>query len=253
MTKSTELTGDISVPQYQRLKDHISRQIASGDLMPGQRVPSEAELGKNFSLSRMTVSRALNELASEGVISRVQGIGTFVSRSRSEATLLEIHSIADEIAREDMVHSCRVLFAKKTNKPRRRALLGLGEKDTYFRTILLHLADGFPFQIEDRCVNPKFAPNYLKQDFTKVTPHEHLMSLGPLQAAEHVFEARLPTAKMAGWLDIEQSTPCMALLRRTWSLNIVASFAVFTVPGNLRRYSGQFGDLPAHAARLPAL
>ena len=201
----------------------------------------------------MTVSRALNDLVNEGAIMRVQGVGSFVAQSKSESALLQIRGISDEVAESGQVHSCTPLRVERSRSRPINRLLGLGPDSVHFRTILLHHADGEPIQIEDRCMNPNSAPHYIDQDFTEITPYKHLMSFGPLRAAEHVFKAALSSPEQARWLKIGTDCPCIVLRRRTWSLNIVASFAIMTAPGDLRRYSGGFGTLPPLAKNLPTL
>lgn len=253
MSNGNHAQPDTAMPQYQQVKAYVSGLITSGQLKPGQRISSELELVREFSVSRMTVSRALNELVNEGAIMRVQGVGSFVAQSKSESALLQIRDISDEVAESGRMYSCTPLRVERSRSKPVNRLLGLGPDSVHFRTILLHQADGQPIQIENRCVNPKFAPDFIDQDFTKVTPYQHLMSLGPLQAAEHVFEAALPSPNEARWLNIGTDCPCIVLRRRTWSLNMVASFAIMTAAGARRRYSGGFGTLPPLAKRLPTL
>jgi DNA-binding LacI/PurR family transcriptional regulator len=63
---------------YQRLKEHIGRQIASGALRKDDLLPSEAELCRTYGMSAITVRRALRELVRDGVIRRQPGRGTIV-------------------------------------------------------------------------------------------------------------------------------------------------------------------------------
>ena len=65
-------------PRYLKVKEHIRARIASGEFGPGARVPSENELVSRFGLSRMTVNRALRELAADGWLKRRPGVGSFV-------------------------------------------------------------------------------------------------------------------------------------------------------------------------------
>jgi GntR family histidine utilization transcriptional repressor len=183
----------------------------------------------------------------------VQGVGSFVAPSKTESTVLEIRSIADEIRRRGQQYRCRVVQLAEAHDSRCNAILGLPKDATHFRSVLVHYAGDVPVQLEDRRVNPAFSPDYLRQDFTEVTPNEHLMSIGSLQYAEHVFEAEVPTASVARHLNLRKSEPCIVLRRRTWSLGIVASFAVITSASSRYRYKGVFGSPPPRATALPPL
>lgn len=88
------------IPIYQQIREYVTRQIASGQWLPGQRLPSENQLCRQFQGSRITVKQALSTLVQEGVIYRIQGRGTFVSEGVSFADL------AESIAQPDTtVHS----------------------------------------------------------------------------------------------------------------------------------------------------
>ncbi len=66
------------MPKYQTVIDWIKKEISDGNLKDGDKLPVERELCARFELSRQTVRRALDELEAGGVISRVQGSGSYV-------------------------------------------------------------------------------------------------------------------------------------------------------------------------------
>jgi DNA-binding LacI/PurR family transcriptional regulator len=70
-------------PKYRQIYDTLKDAIGSGNYQAGQRLPSESELGKMFSTSRLTVNRALRELQISGLIERRVGSGSYVSASKS--------------------------------------------------------------------------------------------------------------------------------------------------------------------------
>jgi GntR family transcriptional regulator, arabinose operon transcriptional repressor len=69
-------------PKYRQIYDNLKDAIGSGDYQTGQRLPSESELGKIFSTSRLTVNRALRELQLSGLIERRVGSGSYVSATK---------------------------------------------------------------------------------------------------------------------------------------------------------------------------
>jgi GntR family transcriptional regulator, arabinose operon transcriptional repressor len=69
-------------PKYRQIFENLKDAIGSGSYQTGQRLPSEAELGKMFSTSRLTVNRALRELQLSGLIERRVGSGSYVSASK---------------------------------------------------------------------------------------------------------------------------------------------------------------------------
>ena len=95
-----------------------------------------------------------------------------------------------------------------------------------------------PIQLEQRYVNSTLVPNYLKQNFARITPHEYLSAKAPLTEATHEVEAMLATEQICDLLRIDKNTPCLQVKRRTWSSQGVVSLAILTSPGNKYRLGG---------------
>src|SRR6476646_9521624 len=70
-------------PKYRQVFETLSGDILSGKYQPGQKFPSEAALVQQFQTSRITVGRALRELADRGLVQRVAGSGTYVRQPRA--------------------------------------------------------------------------------------------------------------------------------------------------------------------------
>ncbi|MFU8770306.1 MAG: histidine utilization repressor [Desulfotignum sp.] len=226
---------------YKQIKQHIVREIDTGRLKPDDRVPSETRLARKFGASRMTANRAFKELAEEGRLVRFQGMGTFVARPKPEAALLEIKSIAREIADWGGVHSCEVLLLAEEEADREVSLkLGLAPGDAVFHSILLHRDRGVGVQYSERYVNPAVAPGYLVQDYTRITPSAYLLETAPVQEAEHVIEAVRCPAHVRSHLQIGAAEPCLRLTRRTWSFDQVATFSTMISPGCRYQLKGTF-------------
>ena len=100
-------------PIYQRLKSHIIARIKEGDWPPAYQLPSENELVNSLQVSRMTVNRALRELANEGYLTRIPGVGTFVAEIQSRSHFLEINNIADEVRERMHDYSAKVILNKR--------------------------------------------------------------------------------------------------------------------------------------------
>src|SRR6266498_2461187 len=74
-------------PKYQKVFDALQREIQSGRLKAGDRLPSEAELERKFGASRITVGRAVRDLQLAGLVDRRAGSGTFVRAERPSGAL----------------------------------------------------------------------------------------------------------------------------------------------------------------------
>ena len=228
-------------PAYEQVKGWIRQHIASGEWKPGDVVPSEAALMDRFAISRMTANRALRELATEGLVTRVQGSGTRVAQLHRISSQLVIRDIHEEVAERGHVHTTRVIkVAQEKAEGALAESLGLKRGARVFHSVLVHLENGVPIQYEDRYVNPQAAPAYLESDFTRVSPTLHLLEHAPLTEASYTIEACLPSAEEAKALDIRMSEPCLVMMRRTVSGANVASVARQLYPGTRYSFSGQF-------------
>jgi GntR family histidine utilization transcriptional repressor len=227
-------------PLYTRVKSLILGRISSGEWPEGARVPSENELVRDLGVSRMTVNRALRELQSEGVLRREQGVGSFVAEQKPQSNLLEIRNIRAEIEERGHRHDSAVIALEEVAADSGvAAALEIARGTPAFHSILLHRENGKPVQVEERHVNPGFAPDYLAQDFAATTPYAYLTGLGPLEAAEHVIEAVLPPPPVRELLEVAEGEPCLLLTRRTWSDGRVVSRARLTHPGSRYKLAGR--------------
>ena len=207
-----------TVPLYQKVKNEILSRIDNGSLQTDDKVPSENDLVRDFGISRMTANRALRELTNEGFLVRISGVGRFVANQRSRGHLLEIKNIAEEIRERNHRHEAQILKTGTLKADRDTALwMELREGTEVFYSLILHLEDRHPIQLEERFVNPAVAPGYGQLDLQQKSPHEYLMEVAPLQEAEHLVQARMPNQQVKNVLKMDDGEPCLVLFRRTWS------------------------------------
>jgi GntR family histidine utilization transcriptional repressor len=228
-------------PHYLRLKRYIVEGIAAGQWPPNDRLPSEGDLTRQFAVSRMTANRALRELADQGVITRIKGVGSFAAGPKVEATMIEVRDIRAEIEARAQTHGARVLALRATRAdPVLAGQFEIAPGARVFHSEVLHSADGEPLQLELRYVNPACAPDYLSCDLAHTTAHAYLMRAAPLERAEHVIEAELADASTAQLMHIAERAPLLIMLRRTWSRGRVASVARLIYPASRFRLVGHF-------------
>ena len=234
-------------PLYAKVKDHILSHIRSGTWAPGARVPSENELVESFGISRMTANRALRELTADGFLARVPGVGTFVREATpARSSLVELRNIADEIAGRGHRHDTKI--AVKEAVAATPALIEEFESRgplSLAHVLIVHGDNGVPVQLEDRYVNLDVAPDFLKQDFTRITPTAYLLSVAPVDELEHMVEAIIPTSAQRSLLDMRASEPCLSLHRRSWSRGRVATVATLIYPASRYALHSRYRTSPA--------
>jgi GntR family histidine utilization transcriptional repressor len=229
------------VPSFQQIKNHILQRIHSGEWKEGDQIPTEAALGRQFGVARMTVNRALRELASEQSVSRIQGVGTYVAQQKYQSTLVAIRSIADEVRGRGHQHACAVKLLERIKAPAALARQFEGRRGIrLFHSILVHYENEIQIQMEDRWVNAALAPDYLRQDFAHSTPNEYLMRVAPLQGVSYRIEAKLPPTEIRKRLAMGAGEPCLVLYRTTRSRGMVASMATMWHPASRYQFTGSF-------------
>jgi len=227
--------------RYLQVKQFVLSRISEGTLAVGDRVPSENELVRELDVSRMTANRALRELAADGVLVRVAGVGTFVAEQRAQAHPLEVRNIADEIRARGHEHQAKVAFHGPVTATRELAeRCGVAPGAKLDHTLLIHFEGELPLQVEDRYVNPTVVPGYLQNDFSTITPHQYLMQAAPLQRAEHTVRAVIPDKRIGRMLKLETGDACLLIMRRTWSFGRIATVADLYHPGSRYELSGAF-------------
>ena len=230
-----------AIAPYAQVKQHLKAGLAQGRWRPGELMPSEAELVAQFGVSRMTVGRALRELLAEGMVDRVQGVGTFAAQLHRVSSTLTIRDLHEEIEARGHRHHAELQFAREERAAAPLALqLGLAAGARVYHSLILHHDNGVPLQCEDRYVNPACAPDYLKVDFTRTTPTQHLLDVAPLWEAQYTIEAGNPTEQEARLLGIGAHDPCLIVVRRTASRGVPVTLARLVHPGSRYQLAGRF-------------
>lgn len=224
-----------------RIREYILTRIQDGSWPEGHKIPSEAEIMELFSVSRMTVHRAIKDLATQGYIRRERGRGSFVSRPMPRRDLLEISDIKEEIVTRGGTYFCEQKLLKTVRpSPVTTHVFGPDTADHIARSIVVHFENGLPLQLEDRYVNLKAVPNYLDLDLSETSAHRHLMQAAPLQKAEHQLTATLPAKNQCDFLQVQPNEPCLLIKRKTWSEDVLVSYAELLYPGSRYSFGGVF-------------
>ena len=226
---------------YTRVKDFLKHGLSVGQWTPGTLMPSESELVAQFGVSRMTVTRAMRELQSEGLVTRSQGLGTHAAHLAQVSATLTIRDLHAEITERGHQHQATVHLAREESASAAvAARLGLAPGERVFHTLIVHHENQLPLQCEDRYVNPACAPDYLKTDFTQTTPTHYLLEVAPLWEAQYSIEAGAPRAREARLLQIAQDEACLIIVRRTVNRDQPITVARLVHPGSRYRVEGQF-------------
>jgi GntR family transcriptional regulator len=136
------------VPMYHQLKELVSEKIESGEWAPGHRLPTEAELSREFGVSRITVRHAMQLLQNQGLLERKQGRGTFVAQPKVAHDLMSM--FRDGLSVKEMGRQPQLeLVSLELKKPAASVAgkLNLPVTDKVFEMKRLLLADGEPIML----------------------------------------------------------------------------------------------------------
>ena len=164
---TTQLYRESPNPLYTQLRDWLMHEIASGNFLPDQRLPSERELAVRFIVSRMTVRQALLDLAREGVVYTRTGKGTYVSEPKINQRLQALSGFSQDVSARGGTPSSRVLeFKVNPPAPDVAAALRLAPEKQIIVLSRLRLADGVPLALETSYLPFDRFPNLFNHDFS---------------------------------------------------------------------------------------
>lgn len=204
------------LPLYIQLKEILKSDILEGMFAPNQQMPSESELINKFGVSRITVRQALSELQSEGLIFRVHGKGTFVSRPRAFQDLGSLRGFGTAMRQMGYETHSKVLSTRSMRPPQHvqeKLNLSKGQKVTELQRLRFLNREPvsvdvsyLPSDIGDRLINEDLA----NQDVFSILENNFQISLG---FADLQISSTVSDESLAKRLRISEGSPVMFIER----------------------------------------
>lgn len=230
-----------SISLHQQILADIESRILSGEWPPGYRIPFEHELTARYDCSRMTVSKALTQLANAGLIERRRKAGSFVTRPHSQSAVLEIQDVRAEVAALGLPYRFEIVTRQRRRATRAdRALFGVAPQDAVLALTCRHDAAQQPFCLEERLINLSAAPDAADESFAEISPGAWLIRRVPWTRAEHRISAAATRGDVARALKIAEGVPCLVIERRTWSGDTPVTHVKLTYPGEAHELVARF-------------
>ena len=135
-------------PLYQQVKAELLRRLADGVWRPGAALPSEVQLAGEIGVSQGTVRKALDELASENLVVRRQGRGTFVAEHDERRILFQFFKLVPDDGPRLFPDSRVLEVAVARADADERAALDLGAGARVIRIRRLRMIAGTPLILE---------------------------------------------------------------------------------------------------------
>ncbi|MCW5952939.1 MAG: GntR family transcriptional regulator [Propionibacteriaceae bacterium] len=206
--------------KYLRVREHLRRRVQG--MREGESLPSEAELCGEYGVSRITVRRAVDDLAKDGLVVKEQGRGTFVTRPRvaqkySERFAETIQGFYGEmVARGEQVGTRvlrqRVVFATADLA----GSLMLAPTDELVELVRLRSVNGEPNHVVYTYLPCSLFPATATADFSTGSLYEFLRSeyAADLHAAHLTIEVVLASDQEADLLELSPAAPLLQVSSR---------------------------------------
>jgi GntR family transcriptional regulator len=126
-------------PLYTQIAEDISRLIASGELKPGDLIPSEAQLAMSYSASKMTVRQGLAQLYEAGYLQRIPGKGNYVAQPRYDVFTMYFNEMAITKGDPERINLIDVTIINPDAEVRQKLSLKQGAKVILMKRLLSNI------------------------------------------------------------------------------------------------------------------
>ncbi|MFZ2103312.1 MAG: GntR family transcriptional regulator [Oricola sp.] len=202
---------------WQAVQGEVLRRINSREWKPGEMIPNEADLSREFGCARATVNRALRELAETGLLERRRKAGTRVALHPVRKAKLDIPVIRNEIEDKGQTYRYSLLSSERRAPPSdMRARMQVSPGVELLHLVSVHLADGKPYVFEDRWINPQAVPDVWNVDFSAQSPNEWLVVNIPFEGGDIAFSAMIAGKREADILSCREGDSLFVMERSTW-------------------------------------
>jgi DNA-binding GntR family transcriptional regulator len=213
MTNQTTIDRQTFEPAYVQLVNILKDQIAQGAYLPGSRLPSESELCKRYQVSPMTVRRSINILLDQGIVSTIQGSGTYVKApdlGKVTFSLEEFNNIFKDKERTK-VTILETLIIKADETTANRLAIAVGERAILIRRVLFRDGDPILYHKEQLIYDP-LRP-IVEAELGITSLHGLFVGTGEttLKRGELVIEAAVLTKEEADILNTKEMQPAFRL------------------------------------------
>jgi GntR family transcriptional regulator len=203
-------------PLHEQLKRIIREKIVTGEYQADDRLPSETELTQLYKVSRTTVRQALNDLVNEGILSRKQGVGTFIAPQIAEPDLVRLSDFVEDMAQAGIPVTSRIVQFIQESAPDEVAReMGLAPETKMVRVDRLRLGDGFPLAFDITWLPLRYGLLLEEEDLASVTIYRLLQDKFdiPVLHATYYLEACNATPEQAQLLEVEPRHALLLITR----------------------------------------
>ncbi len=159
-------------PLYKQIKSLILQRVIDGNWAPGEALPSEQQLGKEFGVSQGTIRKALDEMTAENIFIRKQGKGTFVSQHSAARSLFHFFYVVSNDGKRILPDSKVIGLTRASANKLEQSRLKLTAKDKVIRIKRVRFLNDKPVIVEHISLAVKVFGDFLKKEEIPNTLYE---------------------------------------------------------------------------------
>ena len=242
---------DPAKPIHEQIRLAIARNIESGVLRPGERLPSESELQRIYGVSRTPVRQALTALEAADLIYSAQGRGSFVRGPVIVGRFGALITFGDELRDQGHAVEAKTLALRMTTADEAvAAALNLSFGEPVIALRRLFLVDGEPMALFEHRIRPVVSLQAVERegDFLSLNNLLSHQGFGPTEALQNIG-ATSASAEEAALLGVDEGTPSLLVRQTSFTpAGMPVSYARFLVRADRYEYRVQLGRRAALVA-----
>lgn len=218
LSSASDLQALSPAPLYAQIKEVLRARILDGSYQPHQQMPSESEMMAAFNVSRITVRQALSDLQNEGLIFRIHGKGTFVSKPKAFQDLGRLQGFGEAMRQMGYETFARVVSVRHIKpEPQVRDRLRLDKRAKVTELQRVRFLNREPISLDITYVPTHIGMKLAKEDLASrdvfaILENDYGLSLGhaDLQIGSTLADENLSTQ-----LRVEEGSPVLVIERTT--------------------------------------
>jgi GntR family transcriptional regulator, phosphonate transport system regulatory protein len=202
----------LGMPLWREISQSIERRILARELVPGDKLPTEFELSREFMVNRHTVRRALSDLQDKGIVESTQGRGSFVRRAAKPMRLRRRPRFTESVLQRGRTPRTEILKLQiKPADSRVAGQLGLRAGQTVIYLERRRFIDDEPTGLSQHHFSHERFPTFMEMYRARGSITQTLVDSGVPDYTRRrtAISARLPTAQEAELLHLPRHVPLM--------------------------------------------
>lgn len=218
-------------PLYAQLAERLTALISSGDLQPGQQLPSESMLMDAFGISRVTVRQALLQLTRGGQLVTKRGKGTFVTRAPIQQDLTSLQGFREALTNQGIAPETELLEFNTSRRPAGNDLPSALNLPVHLRR--LYKVDGEAFAVVEAYL-PKEAAGVSKSHAEELAVYDILRQFVGVRIgrADVGIQCARATSNVAKELGLPPKSHILLMQRTSYAVNgaVCEHMRIYIVP-----------------------